>query len=220
MKRRARAARTLRRARKRARVGRRRLAVRLARDGAFMVKRTFNLNTWFFATTNTTDFWKYYSFALTDLPSYGEFSPLWDNYKICAIKVTFRPTRNGVDANPANGPNLLTLHTLVDQRSTVTPSGLYTRANCNTFLENGTRVKSRPLVKPISVYFKPMVRQQVGDTSVPAMPRYAGYTSIAYPALGHFGFHAFVTDANMSANFGGQGVDVFVTYYMKFRSVK
>lgn len=197
------------------------------------MSRTFNYNTlaggyWQPATTTTADFWKYYSFTFADLPSNSEFKNVFDQYKINAIKVVFRPRFDnfaGNDTTDTTAPGVsnqagCNMHVIVDPQSTTSPSGTYTRSNLNTFLEAGSRVKSYNGNKAITVYFKPNIPNAILAASTASTqwtkPRWI-QTNI--DNVLHTGFHAFAQDFNMTGTFG-QSWDVFVTYYMQFRGWK
>lgn len=109
------------------------------------------------------------------------------------------------------------MHIIVDQRTTVAPSGTYTRSTLNTFLENG-KVKSYTGNRPFSVYFKPAVAQTVGNVSGAGF-LYAPWLQTSQTALTHYGFHAFAQDFNMNGSFG-QAFDVFVKFYIQCKGLK
>lgn len=188
-------------------------------------KRTFCLNSWAPATINATDFWKYYQFRMTDLPNLSEYQALFDTYKINGIKVTFRPRFDnyaGNDTTDITPPGVTNqgacyLHLINDPYSTVTPSGTYTRTNLNSFLENGN-VKSVKLTRPVSIYVKPTMTDSVGSGLPQAVrPKYLSLSNNAN--IVHNGFHAFISDVNMTGLFN-QAVDVFVTYYFSCKGMQ
>lgn len=190
------------------------------------IKRTFNLGYWQPSTVSTSDFWKYYTFRFSDLPSYTEFQPLFDLYKINAIKVTFRPRFNSFDGANTTDTTLpgitnqqgTNLHIVVDPYSANTaPTGTYTRSNMNTFLENG-KVRTYNGNKAVSVYFKPTILDAIGDGTVTRAIK-APWLYTGGVGTQHYGFHAFAQDVNMTGTFG-QSWDIFVTYYMQFKGLK
>lgn len=193
--------------------------------GVTKIQRTFNFGYWQPATTLTSDFWKQYQFRLQDLPSYTEITSLFDQYKINAIRVKFVPrfdSFGGDNTTDTTLPGITNqagtqLHIIKDQRATMAPSGTYTRTNLNTFLENG-KVKTYTGNRPITVYFKPAVTNNVG-ASVQAAFLWAPWLQTSSADIVHYGFQAFASDANLNGSFGNSW-DVFVTYYMMVKGLR
>lgn len=56
--------------------------------------------------SNATNTYASYNFSLVDLPSYTEFTSLYDMYKINAVKLTFLPqVTNSISSGAVNNPN-------------------------------------------------------------------------------------------------------------------
>lgn len=56
--------------------------------------------------SNSTNTYASYNFSLVDLPSYTEFTSLYDMYKINAVKLTFLPqVTNSISSGTVNNPN-------------------------------------------------------------------------------------------------------------------
>lgn len=207
------------------RFGRRKYSRRVTKS-FLNVKRTFVSGQWNFNTTATSDFWKYYTFTLGDLPSVSEFTPVFDEYRVRAIKVTFRPNVDGTYAQQADAATATTtqstvawLHTCVDPMSTVVPTGTYTNATINSFLEND-RVRSRRLKGAVSVYFRPILTDAVtgsGTAAARVSPRQWIRTSDT--AATYRGFHALMQAENPSVIFK-PSVTVFITFYMQFKNLR
>lgn len=202
----------------RARVPRRNLMPKLS------CKRTFWFENWQPSTVATVNFWKYYNFGFSQLPTAAEFVALFDQYRISAIKVTFRPRfdnfagNNTTDVTPpgvtAQQGSYLSI--INDPRSTIVPTGTYNSANYNIFCEQGN-VKTYQGTRPISVYFKPIIREAgAGGAIISRRPPFFSTTVTTEP---HYGFHAFAHDGNFSGTFGNSW-DVFVTYYMMFKNLR
>ena len=60
------------------------------------IKRTTFSSTWSFGTAVTNDFWRYYTFTAGDIGGFTDFSGIFDEYRIAAVKVTFRPAYDSV----------------------------------------------------------------------------------------------------------------------------
>lgn len=191
---------------------------------ALLFKRTFNLQFWQPSTVNTSDFWRFYGVRPSDMPSWPELTALFDEYRINAIKFTFRPrfdNFSGNDTTDVTLPGVINqaltnLHIITDPYSTTVPSGLYTRANLNTFLEQGS-VKSYTGSRPINVYYKPTTYITADGSATGKLVR-SPWLLTTNPAQ-HYGFHAFAQDPNLTGVFGN-GWDVFVTFYIQCRRLK
>lgn len=192
------------------------------RTGEIMLKRTIARELWAFTGASVDGFWRYYSATLGQIPSISDITNLFSAVKVCALKYTFRPRFTELAWTQAGAPTIGMgyAHVLVDPRSNVTPSGTYTRANCNAFLENGGAVKSYPVTKPFSVYIAKPCQPQDNDSS--SNGRYDPSTwvnPVAAIANPYRGFHIFIQDSNFVGAVGIQ-FDVFVTYYMKCKGLR
>lgn len=202
---------------------------RRAPRGSFLLaKRTFWLSHWQPNTSTVDGFWRYYTFTLGQLPSASEFTALFDAYKISAIKLTFRPRYDNFAGNDTTDTALpgitnnngTMMHIIRDPRSTVAPSGTYTSATLNQFLENGGG-RSYMGTKPINIYFKPMNDTAIatGATAAVRSRVSSRWLNTANTDVVHYGVHVFAQDVNFTGLFGN-AFDVFVTYYMKFKSLR
>ena len=189
-------------------------------------KRTFFLENWTPSTGVTSGFWRYYTPSLSQLPSAAEFQALFDMYKISAIKLVLRPRYDNFDGSNTTDTTLpgvtnqggTNVHVLIDPDSTtVVPTGTYTSTNLNTFLENGS-VRSYTGNRPITIYWKPKVGDAMALGESRVRPKWMG-TSATPSTLIHHGVHIFLQDTNLTGTFN-QSFDVFVTYYMMFKSLK
>lgn len=182
----------------------------------FRVVRTSYIFNWTFGTAATADFWRYFQGVLNDLPDVSQYQQVFDEYRIGGIKYTFRPRYD----NSENG-NVLPLgyaHIIRDPTSTITPTGLYTQSNVNTFLQNGA-VKSYTLNKPFSIYYKPKIYDVVG-TSGSSSQRIINAPFLRLDTdtgVQHRGFHIFLQNNNMTAANSSLQLDVYVTFYLTFR---
>lgn len=179
------------------------------------LKRTVFLFTWTFGTATTNDFWRYFEAPISDLPDLASYQALFDQYKINAVKYTFRPRYDTVTASATGTNPTSTMHVIKDPESTVTPSGTYTGANVNSFLENGN-VRSYTTNKPFSVYYRPKIYQSVSSTGTGSAltgPKYLNLNTDT--TVRHRGFHVFWQQQAMATS--TQLLDVFVTLYITLR---
>lgn len=186
------------------------------------IKRTSYIGTWTWANTTTNDFWRYENYSGSNINGFSEFAALFDEYKINAIKVTFRPSYDSVNAPTAAGavaqPQAYA-HVVVDPESTVIPSGIYSQANLNTFLEN-SGVKTYTLNRPFSVYFKPKCLSQVLGGGTGSKIERPGWLRTSDPTVNHRGFHMFIQQNAMLQTNTNVRLDQYVTVYAQFRNLK
>jgi len=197
------------------------------------VKRTCYVGNFTPGTAATNQFWTYQQptleFAFTDgsgalagLTNRAEYTVMFDQFKINGIRVHFKPKFVGYNTDqyvPSTGTTFRELQyvsTIIDPKSNVTPSGTYSAATVNSFLEQGN-VKTRRADKPFSVYLRnPMVTEQFGGGST----RYirSPWTDANATNTGQRGYHLFFHNQNMTTTFNSY--DVFVTYYLQWKGQK
>lgn len=184
------------------------------------VKRKFWWFNWTLSTASTPGFWRYLSISLSDMPSNAEIVNLFDQYKITGIRYELHPRFDsfaGNDTVDTTQPGItnqagVMVHVVNDPRSLLTPSGTYTAANLNTFMEQG-RVKTHRGIKPVVIYHKPTISQS--QTTGSRQIR-APWLQTANTTVVHSGAHVFTQDVNLTG-ISGQSYDVFVTMYMLCR---
>lgn len=184
------------------------------------MKRTFYLAAWTWNTTTTQDFWRYYNFVIQELPDVSQYSAVFDEYRVNALKYTFRPRYDSVEGATAGSTGTPTAyaHYVVDPGSTLIPAGVYGSSTLNQVLEN-SGVKTRSLSRPFSVYFKPKVLYQTqGSSTAGAMKTPSFYRTTELTAA-HRGFHMYIQQNNLSASAAANIIlDVFVTVYVTWRN--
>jgi len=187
--------------------------------------RTSYQGTTVFSSTSVAGFWQYRITAASMLPSFTELAAVFDEYKISAIKYTFRPRFDGYDVNDpvtSGTPSPLYMcnaHVINDPGSSMVPAGGYTTSTLNTFLENG-KVKSYPLTKPFSVYYRPKILQAALGGGTGVLCKAAPWIRTIDADVTHRGFHMFIQNNAMFGTNPSIVLDTFVTFYMKFRGAK
>lgn len=175
-----------------------------------------------FSSASTPGFWQYRIVSAAQLPSFPELAAVFDEYKISALKFTFRPRYDGYDAaDPVTSGTpsplvMCTAHVINDPGSSMVPLGSYTSGTLNSFLENG-KVKSYPLVKPFSVYYRPKVLTTALGGGTGVITKAAPWIRTVDADVTHRGFHMFLQNNNMTATNTSLILDTFITFYMKFR---
>lgn len=192
------------------------------------VKRKFYLENWQPSTATTNGFWRYYSFNLAQMFDVGQFQAVFDQYRINAIRVEFHPRYSefaGNDTTDTVLPGVTNqagtrLSVMVDTRSSVVPSGAYSSATYNSFLEQGN-ARTHQGNRPVTVYFRPSVSTTLGANVAGAARKRAPVMMLdaSGQQVNHTGFHIFAWDPNFSGTFG-QSFDILVTYYLTFRGMR
>lgn len=163
-----------------------------------------------------------YYFTLSQLPSYTEFTNLFEQYRINAVKLTFQPYYNSMDtegqiANAAAGiayNNIPRLYTLVDK------DGAITATTENGMLEYASARFIRNPMKSFSVYVKsPCV--QIGTANslsiVGGAPKGKVWLDCDNYNIQHWGCAVGGLMPAPSSAFNTIGYSVVAKFYMQFR---
>lgn len=195
--------------------------------GQFMqIKRTIYQGNWAPNTTTTAGFWRVFAPTLSDMgASANDFAALFDCYRIKALKVTLRPRFDNFAGNDTTDTTLpgvtnqsgTRVAIIVDPSTSTAPTGSYSIANFNTFVENGN-VRFYEGLRPINIYFRPKVEQTIGGLSG-ARRVGSPWLQIGSTNILHWGFHCFMHDNAFSGTFGNS-FDIFYTYYLQLKNVK
>jgi hypothetical protein len=189
------------------------------------IQRTQWFENWSPNTVSTNGFWRFYTWNLQSVYNNGEFTNLFDQYKICALKFVFRPRYDNYAGNDTVDTTLpgvtnqggTMLHIVNDPYSIVTPSGVYNSANLNVFFEQGNKVKTYNGNRAVSVYFKPTIRNTISGSSVNITR--SKWINTPDAGIPHYGFHVFAQDVNLTGVFG-QSFDVYVTTYIMCKNAR
>lgn len=191
------------------------------------VTRKWWARNWVPSTAAVGNFWTYEAPRIIDMPDFNQYSAIFDEYKVRAVKYTFMPkwsSFDGANTTDTTLPGITNasstyLHILVDPTSSVVPAGSYNSTTLNSFLENGD-AKTHYGDKPINVYYKPKVGTTLGAGFDNAKRIDAGWNNCSSGnAIAMNGFHVFAQDQNFTGIFS-QTYDVFVTLYVSFRGIK
>lgn len=193
--------------------------------GIVKIKRTTYGGNWNQSTVSTSGFWRYLTYSLADMNNYAELTSLFDEYKITGLKIDFIPRYDsmpGSNTTDVTQPNVTNqtgnyITTYIDPKSAITPSGTFTSATFNTFLENcNGQYKMRPGLRKFSIYFRPSIPNDVAGTSTSKQsPKWLSTNS---PSIAHSGVHVFMHDVNFVGS-SGQSFDMFVTHYVLCRGL-
>lgn len=187
------------------------------------IKRQYYMGE-FFAPVTAGWSWNAYDFKLSNIPSYVEFTNLFEQYKINAVKLTFVPVGYGGDGinqiyanSTAGAPYFETprLYTIVDR------DGNPQVGTEEYMLQNSKARMIKNPFKVFSVYIaKPCVQQEVGTTLsfAGAAPKSGMWldcdnTGVLHNGLG-IGCQA---NGSTTASFRWR---IVATYYMQFKIAK
>lgn len=132
------------------------------------------------------------AFTLADLPNATEFTTLFDQYMICAVKIKFIPQSNTLQTLTTGLVSNFcgTFFYVVDYDDSTAP------ASTNQICEYQT-VKTRDPLREFKTYFKPKAVSTLfsGGATVNAGVLKSQWLDVAAPTVPHYGFKYFWTQA-------------------------
>jgi len=166
-------------------------------------------NTW--AATN-------YSFALTNLPAYTEFTELFDQYKITGIKVTFMPLYRDSLLGVASTASAIATPNIWIAASDDGSQNLSTQIKAMQV--QNARMISDPY-KPFSIFLKPkfILETVVGLGIAGTHSKSGGWLDTDNPNVLHYGLAIGGDSPGVPAttSFNPMVYSVFAKYYMQFK---
>lgn len=177
---------------------------RLTDGTVYSFKRTHQATS--LASVATTPFAAYGNivFALSSLPQYGEFTSLFDAYKITGVKLRFIPR---VTENSTATANFGTFMYTPDYDDTTTPT-----SQDELLQRQSTRIRYS-VSKPFNLFIKP--RPGINVPGGFGQAPYSMWQDTSSPSIFYYGFKwAWVNTTVV------QTMDLYVTYYLKFKNVK
>lgn len=151
------------------------------------------------------------SFTLGDIPDVTDFTALYDQYKILALKVQWLPRGNSSDV--ANQGSISRMFSVIDRDDDATPSSIDQLCQYES-------LKVTPTTQVHKRYFKPSIRREIatglGTTgSEVANPQWIDVTNTN---VKHYGLKLAIqgpTPVGLSITY-----DAMVTFYMAFKNVR
>jgi len=157
------------------------------------------------STSNVSTFGSY-AFSLSTVSAYSEFVNLFDQYRICAVRLQFFPRVSEVTGQGL--ANQVPFHYAVDYTDVTPPSSVGDVLQYNNS-------KTRQALKPFTIYLKPRVAQTIwqGVSAAGYAPgRPSMWLDSKSYGVQHYGLK-WVFDAQIS----GFSIDVMATYYCQFK---
>lgn len=186
------------------------------------IKRTQYYGTWAFGIAATDQFWRYFTFQLSNVTNSGEFGNLFDLYRIRAVKVTFRPSYDMVVAptnTTINSQPEAYAHVVIDPGSTVFPTGTFGTSTLNSLMENNP--KTYTLNKPFSVYLKPaLLTYADGAGNSAALMKRSTWIRTSDGIAQYRGFHVYLQPNAMTTTNVQIRLDMYYTFYMEFKGLR
>lgn len=133
-------------------------------------------------------------FKLNNTLQSGDFTALYDRYKINGIKVKVIPLSNVASANGQGLIPTMVYHTDFDDSLTPT-------SDTDVRVKAGAREVR--LDKPVSIFIKPKIADAILGASAGtafSIPRAAPYINMSYPDVPHYGLKMYFRDVNLMAS--------------------
>lgn len=163
--------------------------------------------------------------SLGGLTNLTEYTNLFDQYKLSALKYTFVPRLSNINAEAVlnlTGTSVIRKPywcIVKDPQTQLTPTGAWSRANLNVLLEQGGKIYSAD--KPINIYLKPRISEQYGGGATRWVRPNWTTTDAPGASMPHRGFHLFAFNDDFdSTSFANMRWDVRVTYYLQFKNMR
>jgi hypothetical protein len=196
---------------------------------AVTVQRTWWSGNWTPSTTTTADFWRFITVNLGACPNVTEYTALFDSYKVQSVTFILRPRYDGFNGENTTDTTLpgvtnqgaTRVHVLIDPKSIVSPTGTYTSATLNTFLEQGSKVRTYSGSRAVTIPIRyPVFIDDINGTAA-SMYKSTKTTwfSTANTGITVRGAHVFLQDINLTGVFG-QSFDIFTTMTVSFKGMR
>lgn len=195
---------------RRRRIYRRRRLAPIRRQRVHYFKRQYNTT---LTLTSGADTATTYTYRLSDCPNYTEWTALYDQYKISAVKTTFTP--RFTETSQANQCNVH-MWSVIDRTDA---TNLTSAGVANEY----TTCVQKPITKYHSRYFKPACQILMNTTqgSEPAdwigLPKISQWLPTSAPDIKHYALKTFAIATGAGSNIT---LDVSIVYYVACRSVK
>nr|WAE42873.1 MAG: capsid protein [Cressdnaviricota sp.] len=155
-----------------------------------------------------------FTFKLSDVPNAADFTNLFDQYRIVAVKCRFYPQSNSFNAVISGTPNYSGMfYYTIDHDDSGTLSSLAAALEYNS-------CKMTNVYHPISVFFRPKIASTAIDSSAAVQPALIGgrspWLDCDYNNIQHY---ALKTIWGQSIGLITNMLPVF-TYYMQFKDPK
>lgn len=185
------------------------------------MKRTSYAGTMQLGTATTFDFWRFWEPSLGSFNNFSELANVFEQVRVNAVKLTFRPRFESVNA-PITGNTPMTtvmpyVTMIVDPQSGITPTGAYNSSTLNLLLEGGG--KTRRANRPFSVYFKPWVSIPT-NTNGGVIFKKTPWLRTTDTGVPHKGAHIMFHTNSFSTSLVDCVWDIYIGWYVSLRNLK
>lgn len=185
----------------------------------YSFKRSVDLLNWNIDAVSAVQY-KAYGFALSDLPTVTDFTALFDQFRILAVKITFYPQFNQFQYDgTASGTKFgaSELYSVIDYDDSATPASL---DELNQF----STLKRRYFNRPYSRYFKPQIvckglLNSAGTNDGYFLAGRKRWLDMATPNVLYQGLKVAFASLNTNA-LVAQTIRVQCTYYFQCKNVR
>lgn len=147
-------------------------------------------------------------FQLQNVPNSGEFTALFDQYKINGVKVVFMPRANSSEVGTNQG--LIKFFSAIDYDDNTAPTSI------NDLLQY-ENMKCTNTSKDHKRYLRPKIAREIyNSVTTTAYGPTSGWIDCTNAAVPHYG----IKYALQQLPSGAQSMDIKVTYYLAFKNVR
>lgn len=176
---------------------------------------------WVFNTASVAGYYRYIQPTINDISNIGEYTTLFDCYRVNKVKVQVIPRFGDTNCNfdltggPTAYNNQFYMTIGSDKNFTGAATGTYSSTTFNAMLERCDNVRTFKLDKPFSWTYVPNIQNATSvGTSIMKAPWMLS-SSATQPLLG---YQAFIHDVNFSALAANSiSVDIIYTFYFEMK---
>lgn len=157
-----------------------------------------------------------YTFQLSDLAQVTQFTDLFDQYRIAAVKINFIAPYNVYfsQTTPFSVPEI---YTAIDNDSAVVPANI-------TTLQEYTTCKRQPFTRQHTRYLRPKAQfaatNAAGATAIASIvPRRSPWINTFVPGVPHYALLGAIENS-VATQIPAMTIRVTAQYYIQFRNVK
>lgn len=193
-------------------ISKRKMVVSRPQPRTYNFKRSFYVSNWI-SSTSAADTTAGYSFTLAGLPNASEFTSLYDQYRINAVKLRLMPRGNSSELNSATGGGICSLFSVIDYDDAAAPTG-----GVNQMVQYQSLKVTRSDKEHVR-YFKPRINVGAINSvagGVQNKMNTRGWIDCDVSTTEHYGLK-FVLERTPT---GTCIYDAIVTLYMAFKNVR
>lgn len=193
-------------------VAKRSMMIKSRNQRVYNFKRSFYVSN-YISSTSAADTPAAVSFALNGVPNAAEFTGLYDQYRINAIKLRLMPRGNSSELGPATGGGICSLFSVIDYDDASVPTG-----GVNQLVQYQSLKVTRSDREHVR-YFKPRINVGAINSVAGGIQNKVntkGWLDCDVSTTDHYGLK-FVLERTPT---GTCIYDAIVTMYMSFRNVR